>query len=59
MIASPAAGGMGYDAFRVQYVGAAGIVPAASTRMPGWYWEERNADGTAVVKRPALGLAGL
>jgi hypothetical protein len=51
MIASPP-GGMGYPAWRVQYFQAAGIVPAASTRMPSWYFEERNIDGTAVVKRP-------
>jgi hypothetical protein len=37
MIASQANGGLGYEAWRVQYLAAAGIVPAASTRMPDWY----------------------
>jgi hypothetical protein len=51
MIAPQTQGGMGYDAFRVQYLGAAGIVPAASTRMPEWYWQERFNDGSLVPKR--------
>jgi hypothetical protein len=59
MVASPVNGGLGLPAWSVRYHVAAGITPAASTRMPASYWEERNIDGTAVVRRPALGLAGL
>jgi hypothetical protein len=39
-----------YPPFRVQYFAAAGIVPAASTRMPALV--ERYNDGSPVVKRP-------
>jgi hypothetical protein len=37
----------------VQYHLAAGIVPAPGTAMPAAYFEERNIDGTAVIRRPA------
>jgi hypothetical protein len=36
----------------VRYHLAAGIVPAPGTAMPKAYFEERNIDGTAVVRRP-------
>jgi hypothetical protein len=51
MIAPQSAGGMGYPVFRVQYHISSGVVPAAGAKMPAWYFEERNIDGTAVVKR--------
>jgi hypothetical protein len=48
--------GLGYAPGRVAC--GPGVVSTAAG-MPSWYWEERTIDGTAVVKRPALGLAGL
>jgi hypothetical protein len=39
-------------AWSVRYHLAAGIVPAPGTAMPKAYFEERNIDGTAVIRRP-------
>jgi hypothetical protein len=50
MVASPVDGGLGLPAWSVRYHLAAGIVPAASTRMPDWYWQERYNDGSLVIK---------